>query len=51
MVDFKCRHMGVMHFGDAGGVMFGKWGSRIFGWGMVLKVSNSRERRRSTAQS
>ena len=40
MVDFKCRHMGVMHFGDAGGVMFGKWGSRIFGWGMVLKVSN-----------
>lgn len=38
MVDFKVRHMGVMHFGDAGGVVFGKWGARIFGWGMVLKV-------------
>lgn len=35
--DFKLRHMGVMHFGDAGGVMFGKWGARIFGWGMVMK--------------
>lgn len=38
MIDFKCRHMGVMNFGDAGGVMFGKWGSRIFGWGMILKA-------------
>ncbi|KAL1406657.1 hypothetical protein Q8F55_008363 [Vanrija albida] len=39
MVDFKIRHMGVMHFGDAGGVVFGKWGARIFGWGMVLKAT------------
>lgn len=39
MIDFKMKHMGVMHFGDAGGVMFGKWGRRIFGVGMILKVS------------
>lgn len=38
MIDFKLRHMGVMHYGDAGGVVFGKWGSRIFGTGMVLKA-------------
>ncbi|WVR04882.1 hypothetical protein IAU60_001894 [Kwoniella sp. DSM 27419] len=37
MIDFKMKHMGVMHYGDAGGVIFGKWGRRIFGTGMVLK--------------
>lgn len=29
--------MGVMHFGDAGGVIFGRWGRRVLGTGMVLK--------------
>lgn len=36
-INFKLRHMGVMHFGDAGGVMFGKWGRRVLGFGMVVK--------------
>ncbi|BEJ17783.1 hypothetical protein CspHIS471_0700510 [Cutaneotrichosporon sp. HIS471] len=37
MIEFKMNHMGVMHFGDAGGVIFGKWGRRVFGIGMILK--------------
>ncbi|KIR97283.1 hypothetical protein L804_05465 [Cryptococcus deuterogattii 2001/935-1] len=37
MVDFKLKHPGVMHFGDAGGVLFGNWGRRILGIGLVLK--------------
>ncbi|ODN85248.1 hypothetical protein L198_07571 [Cryptococcus wingfieldii CBS 7118] len=37
MIDFKLRHMGVMHYGDAGGVLFGPWARRLFGTGMVLK--------------
>jgi hypothetical protein len=37
MIEFKMKHMGVMHFGDAGGVIFGKWGKRVFGIGMILK--------------
>ncbi|OCF40859.1 hypothetical protein I317_05309 [Kwoniella heveanensis CBS 569] len=37
MIDFKMKHMGVMHYGDAGAVMFGPWGRRILGTGMVLK--------------
>ncbi|WWC86580.1 uncharacterized protein L201_001457 [Kwoniella dendrophila CBS 6074] len=37
MIDFKMNHMGVMHFADAGGVLFGKWGRRILGAGMVAK--------------
>lgn len=36
-IEFKRRHMGVMHFGDAGGVIFGRWGRRVLGTGMVLK--------------
>ena len=40
LVDLKVRYMGVMNFGDAGDLMFGKWGRRIFGWGLVLKASN-----------
>lgn len=40
MVDFKVKYMGVMNIGDAGELMFGKWGRRWFGWGLVLKVSN-----------
>jgi len=39
MVDFKVKYMGVMNIGDAGELMFGKWGRRWFGWGLVLKVS------------
>lgn len=42
MVDFKIRFMGVANPGDAGEVMFGKWGRRVFGWGLVLKVSSAR---------
>ena len=38
MVDFKIKYMGVMNIGDAGELMFGKWGRRWFGWGLVLKV-------------
>jgi hypothetical protein len=41
MVDFKVRYPGVMNIGDAGDLMFGKWGRRWFGWGLVLKVSSS----------
>lgn len=41
MVDFKLKHPGVMHFGDAGGVLFGNWGRRILGIGLVLKVSRT----------
>ena len=37
MVDFKCRHMGVMNYGDVGGVLFGKWGRRFIGTGVILK--------------
>ncbi|WWD00941.1 hypothetical protein V866_007879 [Kwoniella sp. B9012] len=37
MIDFKMKHMGVMHFADAGGLLFGKWGRRILGAGMVAK--------------
>jgi len=39
MVDFKMRHMGVLNYGDAMGVVFGKWGKRFVGTGVVLKVS------------
>lgn len=38
LVDLKVKYMGVMNFGDAGDLMFGKWGRRIFGWGLVLKA-------------
>lgn len=38
MIDFKVRHMGVMHYGDVGSLMFGKWGRYWFGAGLVLKV-------------
>jgi hypothetical protein len=41
LVDLKVRYMGVMNFGDAGDLMFGRWGRRIFGWGLVLKVSHT----------
>lgn len=37
MIDFKMRHVGVMHYGDAGGLLFGPVGRRVFGTGMVLK--------------
>ncbi|WRT64466.1 uncharacterized protein IL334_001398 [Kwoniella shivajii] len=37
MIDFKMKHMGVMHFADAGGLLFGPWGRRILGAGMVAK--------------
>jgi amino acid permease len=39
MVDFKLKHMGVMNYGDAMGVVFGKYGRIFVGTGVVLKVS------------
>ncbi|ODO11992.1 hypothetical protein I350_00776 [Cryptococcus amylolentus CBS 6273] len=36
IVDFKIRHPGVMHYGDAGGVMFGHWGQKLIGIGLVI---------------
>lgn len=39
MVDFKMKHMGVLNYGDAMGVVLGKWGKRVIGTGVVLKVS------------
>jgi len=41
MVDFKLKHMGVLNYGDAMGVVFGKWGRRFVGTGVVLKVRQS----------
>ncbi|XAO27182.1 hypothetical protein I312_106024 [Cryptococcus bacillisporus CA1280] len=41
MVDFKLKHPGVMHFGDAGGVLFGNWGRRILGIGLSMGLAAS----------
>ncbi|KAE8542874.1 hypothetical protein D1P53_000937 [Cryptococcus gattii VGV] len=41
MVDFKLKHPGVMHFGDAGGVLFGNWGRRILGIGLSMGLAGS----------
>jgi len=38
MVDFKLKHMGVLNYGDAMGVVFGPWGKKIIGTAVVVKV-------------
>ncbi|GAA5988698.1 hypothetical protein JCM11641_006508 [Rhodosporidiobolus odoratus] len=37
MVDFKLKYPYVMNVADAGEIMFGKWGSRIIGVGVIAK--------------
>ncbi|GAA6044098.1 hypothetical protein JCM8097_008434 [Rhodosporidiobolus ruineniae] len=37
MVEFKLKYPYVMNVADCGEVMFGKWGARVFGVGIVAK--------------
>lgn len=36
-IDFKLKYMGCMNVADAGRIIFGKWGGRIFGAGVIVK--------------